>query len=64
MNQSKVEANIIYVTGVGTEKRLQARQDLFWFCSSLVKKVARVCQSITEHSKARPKQTRITFDTQ
>ena len=33
-------------------------------CIRLVEKVARVFRSVTEHSKAKPMQSRVTFDTQ
>ena len=42
-------------------KSVRARHDWFCFCFSLVEKVGRVCQLITERSKEKPKQTRNFF---
>ncbi len=64
MNQSKLEVN--------TCSRREAQKNVcervtigFGFCSdNWLRKWREICKPITNHSNAKPKQLRITFDTQ
>ena len=63
MNQSKLEAN----TCSRHEARENVREEVaigFGLTSDWLRKWREFFKPITEHSNAKPKQTRITFDTQ